>query len=79
MKQLGFGFGQIFTAPPKWAVVVIVILLIVSTIAQFTVAGDPAIKAEIQVRILLYLKSFEMLLLSIGSLMGVKPKKEEQL
>lgn len=77
MKQLGFGFGQIFTAPPKWAIAVIILLLIVSTVAQFTVAGDPAIKPETQVRILLYLKSFEMLLLGIGSLMGVKPQKEE--
>ena len=77
MKEIQFGFGQIFSAPPKWAIALIIILLVLSSVLQFTVAGDPAIKAEIQVRILLYLKSFEMLLLAIGSLMGVKPKKEE--
>ena len=78
MNKLGFGFGQILSAPPKWVVAVIAILIILSSIAQFLIAGDPVIKAESQVRILLYLKGFEMFLLAVGALCGVKPTKDEE-
>jgi hypothetical protein len=78
MNEINFGFGQIFNAPPKWVIAVIVLCIIASTIAQFIIAGDAAIKPETQVRILLYLKGFEMFMLSVGAMVGVRPKKENQ-
>lgn len=77
MKNASFGFGQIFNSPPKWVVALLAILLLASQVAKFIVAGDMAIVATTQVRILLYLSGLDMFLLGVSALFGVKPKEEE--
>lgn len=77
MKEVGFGFGQILTTPPKWLVAVIAILYIAMFIAQQTIIGDPQILDAVKVRYLNYLTNAMSGLLMLGALVGVKPKKQE--
>lgn len=75
MEKTQFGMGQVFNNPPKWVVAVVAVLIIISQVAKFVIAGDTAIQAETQVRILLYLSGFDMLILGIASMFGIKPNQ----
>ncbi|MES2620177.1 MAG: hypothetical protein V4615_04925 [Bacteroidota bacterium] len=61
-----------FTKPtPTWATWVFRIIFILTGIATFILAADPAIAAETKVRIAIYLKGVDMFIWAITRAIGV--------
>lgn len=77
MKEIGFGFGQILSTPPKWLVLLVAVLYIFLFVAQQIISGDPVIVDVKKLQIINYLSNAQMGILAIAALFGVKPKKDE--
>lgn len=80
MANLKFGPEGLVNETPMWAKWMFRIVALITTAAAFVVAGDPGIPDPIKVRVLLYLKGFDMLILGFSKLFGMQPeeKTEEQ-
>lgn len=56
---------------PMWATWTFRIIFIVTGVAVFVIAGDPAIKAELKVRLGVYLKGLDLLVWGFTRALGV--------
>ncbi|WP_343692756.1 hypothetical protein [Chitinophaga sp.] len=72
-----FGFDQLNTRTPLWAKRTFYIVSVLTTVAVFIVSGDPAIKPDTAVRIMLYLKGLDMLTLALSKMFGLQTKDEQ--
>ena len=77
MKNVGFGFGQILSTPPKWLVIVIAVAYIDMFAAQQIITGDPLMADIKKLQYINYLSNSQAALLALAALVGVKPKKED--
>ncbi len=77
MKEVGFGFGQILSTPPKWLVIVIAVAYIGMFAAQQIITGDPLMADIKKLQYINYLSNSQAALLALAALVGVKPKKED--
>lgn len=77
MKEIGFGFGQILSAPPKWLVLLVAVVYIFLYVGQQIVSGDPVMGDVKKLQIINYLSNVQMGILAIAAMFGVKPKKDE--
>lgn len=59
---------------PSWAKWVFRVFAILTTAATFIVASDPALKPETVVRIIVYLKGADMVILGLANMFGLKAK-----
>lgn len=73
MANLKFGAAGLNNTTPLWAKWVFRGFAIVTTAAAFVISGDPGIPDELKVRILLYLKGGDMLILGLTKLFGLEP------
>lgn len=71
MAETKFGVSQLTTKTPAWANIVFYIVLTLTTAATFVVASDPAISDSLKVRIGVYLKGFDFVVLAISKMFGV--------
>lgn len=78
MKEIGFGFGQIMSAPPKWLVLLVAIVYVTLFVTQQIVSGDPLIVDVKKLQVINYLSNAQMGILAIAAMFGVKPKKEQE-
>jgi len=80
MANLKFGAEGLVNETPMWAKWMFRIVAILTTAAAFVIAGDPTIPDTIKVRVLLYLKGLDMVVLGVSKLFGMQPeeKTEEQ-
>lgn len=69
-----FGITQIGKKTPLWVKWVCAFFILLTTVATFVIAGDPAIHNDIKVRIGLYLKGADMLILGVSQMFGFKLK-----
>lgn len=72
------GIDQIKNETPQWALWMFRITIILTTVATFIIASDPAISDDLKVRIGVYLKGLDMIVLGFSKLFGVEPEKVEQ-
>jgi len=77
MKNLKFGTDGILLETPVWAKWVFRITTILTTAVAFVVAGDPSIPDMIKVRILLYLKGLDIIVLGLSKMFGIIPEEKE--
>lgn len=78
MKEIGFGFGQILSTPPKWLVLTVAIIYVVLFVAQQIISGDPLMVDVKKLQVINYLSNAQMGILAIAAMFGVKPKKEQE-
>ncbi len=78
MKQLGFGFGQLLSAPPKWAIALGAILYIVLYVWENIVQGSPTMPDIKKLQTINILSNVQVGVLALLSLTGVKPQKNEE-
>jgi hypothetical protein len=79
MKYTKFGISQVTNTTPKWANVILVLTIMLTTVAAFVVASDPGIADAVKVRIGVYLKGFDMLIAGISRLFGIElPTKDQK-
>lgn len=78
MKEIGFGFGQIMSAPPKWLVLLVAIVYVTLFVTQQIVSGDPLMVDVKKLQVINYLSNAQMGILAIAAMFGVKPKKEQE-
>jgi hypothetical protein len=77
MAQTKFGISQLGSDTPKWANVALGLTIVLTTVAAFVVASDPGISDAIKVRITVYLKGVDMLVLGVSRLFGIElPAKD---
>lgn len=77
MEKTNFGISQVTKRTPAWASWTFRITFVLTTVAAFIIAGDPAISDENKIRIGLYLKGADMLIYSLSKMFGVEVKKDE--
>jgi len=77
MKEIGFGFGQILSTPPKWLVLLVAILYIFLFLGQQIISGDPIMVDVKKLQYINYLSNAQIGILAIAAMFGIKPKKEE--
>lgn len=77
MKNLKFGTDGILLETPAWAKWVFRITAILTTAVAFVVAGDPSIPDMMKVRILLYLKGLDIIVLGLSKMFGIIPEEKE--
>lgn len=75
--KLKFGASGLANDTPMWARWAFRITAMITTAACFVVAGDPGIPDILKVRILLYLKGMDMVVLGLSKMFGVEPDKKE--
>jgi len=78
MAQTRFGISQVNNATPKWANIILMITIVITTVAAFVVASDPGIADAVKVRIGVYLKGFDMLIAGISRLFGIELPKQSK-
>lgn len=71
--KLKFGPDGIMNATPIWAKWVFRATTIFTTAIAFVVAGDPSIPDMLKVRILLYLKGIDIVVLGLSKMFGIEP------
>jgi hypothetical protein len=69
-----FGPSQLKKESPLWAKWMLGITLIITTAAAFVIAGDPGIPATTTVRIMVYLKGVDIVVLGLSQLFGIEVK-----
>lgn len=67
-----FGIEALKQDTPNWAKWVFRITFILTTVATFVIASDPAISADLKVRIGVYLKGLDMFIYGVSKLFGEK-------
>ncbi len=77
MKNLKFGADGILLETPVWARWVFRITTIITTAIAFVVAGDPSIPDMMKVRILLYLKGLDIIVLGLSKMFGIISEEKE--
>ena len=75
MTHTKFGVSQIRNATPRWANIILLLTITLTTVAAFVVASDPGIADAIKVRIGVYLKGFDMLIAGVSRLFGIQIDK----
>ena len=60
---------------PMWARWVFRVFAILTTVATFIVSSDPSIEKETVIRIIVYLKGADMLILALANMFGVRVEK----
>lgn len=70
MSETKFGFDQLNNKTPYWAKLVFGITAVLTTVAMFIVSSDPGIPDDLKVRLLVYLKGLDMLVLGFSSMFG---------
>jgi len=78
MTETKFGLNQVGNVTPQWAKWMFRITITLTTVAAFIIASDPGIPDDIKVRITVYLKGLDMLVLGISKMFGVQIKDGEQ-
>ena len=68
--QTKFGLDQINCPTPLWAKIVFRIFVLLTTVATFIIAAEPAIADALKVRIGVYLKGADLFLLGVVQLFG---------
>ncbi|HEU4901182.1 MAG TPA: hypothetical protein VFT06_00280 [Flavisolibacter sp.] len=63
---------------PMWATWMFRIVFLLTTAAVVIIAGDPVIKDETKVRVMLYLKGFDVVIWGIARGLGVDKKQFEE-
>ena len=76
MEKTKFGFGQLTSKTPSWAIWIFRIVFILTTVATFVIAADPTINDALKVRIGVYLKGLDMFLYGFSKLFGVEVQEE---
>lgn len=71
MAETKFGVSQLTSKTPQWANIVFYVVFTLTTAAAFVVASDPAIPDGIKIRIGVYLKAFDFVVLTISKMFGV--------
>ena len=64
-------FGAVSAVSPQWARWLFRGTLVVTSVATFIIASDTTIKAEIALRISVYLKGLDLLVFGFSKLFGV--------
>ena len=77
MKEVGFGFPQVFNSPPKWVIALVIVFYLLAFFAQQVINGDPVITEVKKLQYINYLSNFQTLVLGIASLIGVKKKEDD--
>ncbi|SEV89032.1 hypothetical protein SAMN05428988_0169 [Chitinophaga sp. YR573] len=72
MPDTKFGLDQVGNETPKWSKWMFRITIILTTVAAFVIAADPGIPDIIKVRIGVYLKGLDMLVLGFSKMFGVE-------
>ena len=72
-----FGIEQIKTQTPVWAKWVFRVVFLLTTIATFLIAADPAIADVLKVRIGVYLKGLDMLVFGLSKMVGITLNNKE--
>ncbi len=68
-------FGQLNAPTPMWAKIAFRITIIITSAATFIIASDPAISDDIKIRLGVYLKGFDLLILGLSNLFGIIPSE----
>lgn len=79
MADLKFGQAGLANETPIWAKWIFRIFSILTTAAAFVVAGDPSIPDMLKVRIMLYLKGADIVILGISNMFGLQPATQDEL
>jgi hypothetical protein len=74
---MNFGFDAITQETPIWAKWVFRIVFLLTTVATFVIAADPAIADDLKVRLTVYLKALDMIVFGLSKLFGIELKKPE--
>lgn len=77
MTTTKFGISQVSNATPKWANIILLLTITLTTVAAFVVASDPGIADAVKVRIGVYLKGFDMLIAGVSRLFGIELPKSK--
>ena len=72
-----FGVKQLGEQTPVWAKWVFRVVFLLTTIATFLIAADPAISDVVKVRIGVYLKGLDMLVFGLSKMVGVTLNNKE--
>jgi hypothetical protein len=78
-KETSFGVKAITRKTPEWAKWTFRVVFILTTVATFIIASDPAINDALKVRIGVYLKGLDMLIYGVSKLFGedIKPDTDK--
>jgi hypothetical protein len=74
MTKTKFGLDQVNKKTPLWAKWMLGVTIILTTAAAFIVSGDPAIQPTTTVRVLVWLKGVDIVVLGISQLFGIEVK-----
>jgi hypothetical protein len=78
MAQTKFGLNQVSNTTPRWANIILLLTITLTTVAAFVVASDPGIADAVKVRIGVYLKGFDMLIAGVSRLFGIELPTESK-
>lgn len=74
--NITFGLNQAGNPTPLWARWIFRVFAILTTAAVFIIASDPAIPDALKVRIGVYLKGADMVVLGLANMFGVNTDKQ---
>ncbi|MGN6478497.1 MAG: hypothetical protein ACTHKV_14830 [Flavipsychrobacter sp.] len=77
-KNTTWGFDSLVKETPMWAKVATAIVILLTTVVTFVVAGDPGIPDPLKVRITLYLKGLDMLTYGVMRMFGINDANTDQ-
>ena len=77
MTKTTFGTDNVKQKTPLWAKWVFRVVFLLTTIATFLIAADPAISDVVKVRIGVYLKGLDMLVFGLSKMVGVTLNNKE--
>lgn len=79
MGKTKFGVGAITKKTPKKVRIIVGTLVILTMVATFIISGDPGIPDDLKVRLNVYLKGLDMLILGAGEMFGLQEENNEPL
>lgn len=72
--KTSFGFGQLTNDTPTWAKNALKLTIVLTSVATFIIATDTEIAPKLALRIGVYLKALDLLVLGVSRLFGVEAK-----
>lgn len=72
MNKKKVKFGAITSPTPQWARWMFRGTAIITSVVALTIAADPAIANDLKIRILLYLKGIDLIVLGFANMFGIQ-------